>query len=81
VGPYYNGPWTVISYNRLPPGLRKHKHGAIIGHRDAEYRRYEENRHNYRGKSYRPEKGKGHGNRGNGKDNGNGHGNGKKRAH
>lgn len=66
MGSHYNGPWQAVSYDHLPRGLRKHKHAAMVSYRDAEYRHYEKNRNNYRGKSYRPQKSKGHGNDGKG---------------
>lgn len=52
----YNGPWVVVQYKRLPWGLRKHKYTQIIRTRDDEYRNYQQDRNNYRGKQYRPEK-------------------------
>jgi hypothetical protein len=63
VGSHYAGPWFVTSYDRLPHGLRKHRHATIVDYRDAEYRRYE-NRKNYSGKSNRPEKRSGNKGRG-----------------
>jgi hypothetical protein len=57
--PRYNGPWTVIVHEHLPPGLRKHHHAKIRDHRDKEYMRYEKKGPSYRGQSYKPEKGKG----------------------
>ncbi len=52
----YNGPWVVVQYKRLPRGLRRHKYARIIKVRDDEYRNYQHDRNNYRGKQYRPEK-------------------------
>lgn len=52
----YNGPWAVVQYKRLPRGLRRHKYAQIINIRDEEYRNYEHDRNNYKGKQYRPEK-------------------------
>ncbi len=52
----YNGPWAVVQYKRLPRGLRRHKYAQIISIRDDEYRNYEHDRNNYKGKQYRPEK-------------------------
>ncbi|MDD5702134.1 MAG: hypothetical protein PHU23_08810 [Dehalococcoidales bacterium] len=52
----YNGPWAVVQYRRLPRGLRRHKYEHIIKVRDDEYRSYERDRNNYKGKQYRPEK-------------------------
>lgn len=79
----YNGPWSVVQYKRLPRGLRRYKYQQIVRIRDEEYRHYEHDRNNYRGKQYRPEKHERHQeNKGNNKDNrgGNsnkGHGNNK----
>ncbi len=52
----YNGPWTVIVVERLPPGLRKHKPEKIRYYRDHEYRAYQNNKGNYKGHTHRPEK-------------------------
>lgn len=69
----YNGPWAVVQYRRLPPGLRKHKYAHIIKLRDDEYRNYDRDRDHYQGKQYRPEKHEmrqdDQGNQGNKKDN------------
>jgi hypothetical protein len=64
MGSHYNGPWTAVSYDHLPRGLRKHTHTTMISYRDAEYRHYEKNRKNYRGKSYRPQENKRHDSKG-----------------
>ena len=62
----YNGPWAIVSYNRLPRGLRSHKYADIIRVRDSEYRNYQKDQTHYRGKQYRPEnRGKQQGNQGN----------------
>jgi hypothetical protein len=54
--PYYNGPWVVTGYNRLPPGLRKHRFERIRTIRDREYRIYREDPSRYKGKHFRPDK-------------------------
>ena len=72
-GHRYDGPWTVVVRDRLPPGLRKHKHEKIILVRDEEYHHYRKNRDRYRGKTYRPERyddrgeKRGHGKKGRGR--------------
>ncbi|AAR34623.1 hypothetical protein KIP69_06350 [Geobacter sulfurreducens] len=53
---HYNGPWGVVKYKNLPPGLRKHKLDRIRYHRDGEYRVYEVERDHYRGRHFRPGK-------------------------
>ena len=52
----YNGPWTVIVVDRLPPGLRKHKLEKIRYYRDQEYKKYNKGKSEYRGRSHRPER-------------------------
>jgi hypothetical protein len=53
---YYNGPWTVVPYKQLPPGIRKHRIERIREYRDHEYRVYRDEQHNYRGRHFRPDK-------------------------
>ncbi|RNC69033.1 MAG: hypothetical protein ED859_08635 [Desulfuromonadales bacterium] len=53
---HYNGPWGVVKYKSLPPGLRKHKLERIRYYRDDEYRVYRVEHDHYRGKHYKPEK-------------------------
>ena len=53
---HYNGPWSHIREDRLPPGLRKHRLDAIHSHRDSEFRLYREQGEHYRGKHFRPDK-------------------------
>lgn len=36
----YNGPWTVVKYKNLPPGLQKHRVENIRAIREEEYRNY-----------------------------------------
>lgn len=59
-GPGYNGPWKPISFDRLPPGLRKHRLDAIRSERDREHRRYREERDYDRKRAYRPERHRDH---------------------
>jgi hypothetical protein len=52
VAPRYDGPWTVIRHDRLPPGLAKRNYREILALRHQEYDRY---RHgNYHGRTFRP---------------------------
>jgi hypothetical protein len=53
--PTYNGPWRVISYQRIPAPLRSHRIELIRERRDAEFRVYSRDRDHYRGRYYRPE--------------------------
>jgi hypothetical protein len=39
-GPAYQGPWTVVAVEKLPPGLRKFKVKKLREFRDREYRVY-----------------------------------------
>lgn len=52
---YYDGPWVGVEYRRLPQGLRKYRYEEIRQYRDREYRRYDRDRENYRGRWHRPE--------------------------
>ena len=54
--PHYRGPWKVVRYKALPPGLRKHRFEKIREIREVEYRHYRKDRHAYRGRWYKPEK-------------------------
>lgn len=54
VGSSYSGPWGVVKYKNLPPGLRKHRIENIRVVRDGEYR-------SYRAKKEHEGKGKGKG--------------------
>jgi hypothetical protein len=56
VAPYYDGPWVVIRYRRLPRILRMHKYQQIVKIRDQEYRVYQGGPDHYRGKQYRPDR-------------------------
>ena len=88
----YNGPWVYVSYNALPPGLRKYRVERLHEFRERESKAYvsqgpafkgkyfaaEEHKADYKqGKGDDHDNGKGHGDdHDNG--NGNGRGNGKK---
>ncbi len=52
--PRYNGPWDVVRYKALPPGLRKHRLENIRHLRDEEYRMYRGDADHYRGRHFRP---------------------------
>ncbi len=54
--PHYNGPWVVVPYKALPPGIRRHRFERIRYYRDEEYRRYREDEKHYHGRHFRPEK-------------------------
>ncbi|WP_298267495.1 hypothetical protein [Geobacter sp.] len=56
VAPHYNGPWGVVRYRSLPPGLRRHRLERIHYYRDHEYRVYRGDHDHYRGRYFRPEK-------------------------
>jgi len=70
VGPGYNGPWTGIRHDRLPPGLAKRRYTEVIALRDEEYGHFKRDRDHYHGKTYRP-----------GKVEKEGHGKGKNKKH
>lgn len=63
--PGYDGPWTVIRRDRLPPGLAKRRYAEVIALRDEEYRYYKRDRDHYKRKTYRyaKEEKEGHGKR------------------
>ncbi len=52
--PRYNGPWDVVRYRALPPGLRKHRLEKIRYLRDEEYRAYRADADHYHGRHFRP---------------------------
>ena len=54
LAPYYGGPWSVVSYRRLPHGLHKHSYQQIRHYRDHEYRSYSRDRGHYRGNWHHP---------------------------
>ena len=56
LAPDYNGPWRVVKYKSLPPGLRKHKLERIRSYRDDEYHVYAAERDHYRGRHFKPDK-------------------------
>jgi len=83
LAPGYNGPWVYVSYNSLPPGLRKYRVERLHEFREREYKVYAVEGPKFKGKHFEAEEHKGNSNgRGNafGQENGNGNGkgNGKK---
>jgi YXWGXW repeat-containing protein len=54
--PHYRGPWKMVKYRHLPPGLRRHKLERVRYYRDEEYHVYQRERDHYRGRHFRPEK-------------------------
>jgi hypothetical protein len=77
----YNGPWVYVSYNSLPPGLRKYRVERLHEFRERESKAYASQGPAFKGKSFAAEEHKAdfksHGDdHDNG--NGNGRGNGKK---
>jgi hypothetical protein len=79
-GQGYNGPWVYVSYNSLPPGLRKYRVERLHEFRERESKAYAAHGPAFKGKSFAAEEHKsefkpGHGE---GQNNGNGRGNSKK---
>ena len=54
LAPSYRGPWSIVSYRRLPPLLHQHRYEQIRHYRDHEYRSYLHDRDRYRGNWHRP---------------------------
>jgi hypothetical protein len=46
------GPWIVVRYKELPPGLRRHQIERIRAYRNAEYDLYRRDRDHYRGRHF-----------------------------
>lgn len=59
VGSSHSGPWGVVKYKNLPPGLQKHRIENIRIVRDEEYKSYKAKKEHGEGKG--PGKGKGKG--------------------
>lgn len=53
---YYNGPWHFWERRNLPPGLRKHRFERIRQFREEEYRHFRDQREQYRGRHFKPDK-------------------------
>jgi hypothetical protein len=51
---YYGGPWLRIGVNLLPPLILRYPILEVHRYRDLEFRRYERERGNYKGKIHRP---------------------------
>ena len=54
LAPSYSGPWSMVSYRRLPPPLHRHRYEQIRHYRDHEYRSYLHDRDRYRGNWHHP---------------------------
>ncbi len=75
-GPGYNGPWTYVAVERLPPGLRRYKIKELHEFREREYRAYNAKGPGYNARYFVAEERENHG-RDNDDDQGNGKGKGK----
>lgn len=53
---HYNGPWTVIRHEHLPPQIRNYSIDRIRQHREQEFHSYQREHDHYRGRHYRPGK-------------------------
>ena len=67
-GPGYGGPWNVVVYKSLPPGLRKFNVARLHHFREVEYRSYRDSGH---GRYFDAD----YGSHGNSRGRGRGHGN------
>jgi len=66
-GPGYSGPWTYVTYNRVPPGLRRFKVERLREFRERENRVYVVQGRAFKGKHFQGEEhgnGRGRGNKG-----------------
>jgi hypothetical protein len=59
--PGYGGPWTFVSYDRLPPGLRKFKVVRLREFRDREQQVYLVQGPKFKGKHFEGNEGNDHG--------------------
>jgi hypothetical protein len=48
----YNGPWVYVSYNTLPPGLRKYRVERLHEFREREYKAYSVQGPEFKGKHF-----------------------------
>ena len=63
--PFYDGPWVLVEFSRLPGPLHRHRLEQIRHHRDEEFGRFEREREHYQGRWHEPEhRGGEHGERG-----------------
>jgi hypothetical protein len=53
---HHNGPWVEMPFRDLPPAIRKHRIEQIRTYRDREYRVYRNDRNNYGGRQFRPDR-------------------------
>jgi len=51
----YNGPWVYVSYNTLPPGLRKYRVERLHEFREREYKVYSTKGPEFKGKHFEAE--------------------------
>ena len=54
-GPFYNGPWEVVSVSNMPDVLIRQDIGKIRYQRDIEFRRFKSAPERYDGQFHRPE--------------------------
>jgi len=53
---HHNGPWQSVRTDRLPREIRNYRIEKIRDYREREYRAYEHDRNQYRGRHHRPGK-------------------------
>jgi hypothetical protein len=53
-GPFYDGPWVLVEFSRLPGPLHRHRLEQIRHHRDDEFSRFEREREHYQGRWHEP---------------------------
>ena len=79
-GPGYNGPWTYVAYETLPPGLRRYKVKQLHAFREREYRVYRVQGPGFGGTYFVAEE-RGHHDHDGDDDDDRGHGHGKHKKH
>jgi hypothetical protein len=52
--PFYDGPWVLVEFSRLPGPLHRHRLEQIRHHRDDEFSRFEREREHYQGRWHEP---------------------------
>jgi len=50
---YYRGPWVQTDFQRIPPGLRKHRIEEVREIRERSWRDYREHSDHFKGKHFR----------------------------
>lgn len=53
---HHNGPWVAVRHDRLPREVRNYRIEKIRDYREREYRSYQHEREQYRGRHYRPDR-------------------------